>query len=115
MTGILLNEIPFQIRRRTSRFSKRCGWAIAAVGFFKKLVPLQLQHQLLEHRAHLRSDAESFSGESHSDFRTHFAETSAKQCRREVILRGNRAFQAILSAKSNHVGERSLCRFAQTS
>ena len=62
----------------------------------------------------MRSDAESFGRESHSDFRTHFAETSAKQRRGQVILRGNRAFQAILSANSNHIGERSLRHFAQT-
>src|ERR1041385_8240255 len=59
MTGILLNEIPIQVRRGIGRLSKRFGWAIAAVGFFKKIVSLQLQHQLLEYRSHLRSDVES--------------------------------------------------------
>src|SRR5882724_1906139 len=114
MTGILLDKVSFQVRCRISLLSKPFGRPIAGVASFKKTAPLKLQHQLLEDGAHLRSDAESFRREIDSDFRAHLAETNAEQSRGQIILRGNRAFEAILSANSDHIGERSLRHFAQT-
>src|SRR2546423_14023467 len=98
MTGILLDELSLCGWRRIGRLSKRFGRTITVAGFFKETAPLQLQRQLFEHRPHLRNETESFRREIHSDFRAHFAETSAKQRRGQIVLSGDRTFQAILSA-----------------
>src|SRR3982751_3409817 len=108
MTGILLNEVPFQVRCRISRLSIQFGRPIAGVALDKKTASLKLQHQLFEDGTHLRSDPESLRSEIDSDFRAHLAETNAQQRRGQIILGGNCALEPILSANSDHIGSRSL-------
>src|ERR1044072_9010989 len=77
MTGMLLDEMPLEGRRRISRRSERFRWAIARFGFFQKPVTFQLQHQLFEHRAHRPGNTECVGRGIHTEFRAQLADHDA--------------------------------------